>query len=128
MSFPQVSSVRDLKFQVYDSNEKLSQARKKLKDLQTDIGRLKDEIYIRKSKVNKASTELAKAITDLKNPDLYRLNEDDAAILRFNLNLARGELEEAKKNVIDAEKDLTNEVSKTTPANQAYVHYDEKVD
>lgn len=73
--------------------------------------KVKDEVFKGKNKLKEAMVELSKAVTDLQVPQLYSLNEDEANVLRFDLNLAESEIDEARRHIREAEDDLNSVVS-----------------
>lgn len=106
----QLCSVRDLKDHIYDATDELSIARRKLQDLRDEMQKVKDEVYKSQNNLKRATHELTKAVSDLQAPQLYSLNEEEAAILRYHLSLANSDIEDARKNMLEATNDLTTEV------------------
>lgn len=108
----QLRSVRDLKYHIYYSTDELSVARRKLKDLRDEMQKVKNEVYKNQQNLKQATHELTKAVGDLQAPQLYSLNDHEADILRYYLNLAGNDIEDARKNMQEASNDLITEVSK----------------
>ncbi|XP_065216601.1 baculoviral IAP repeat-containing protein 3-like [Planococcus citri] len=103
-------SINDLKDNVYDATDDLTVARRKLQDIREEIQKIKDEVSKNQGQLWKATNELDKAVGDLQSPSLYNLNDNERNVLRLDLQLAENDIEEARRQIREAEDELGYEI------------------